>query len=67
MHNWRNRLSADTVKGAKAGATLHSLVSTARANALEPYVYLRQLFAELPKAKTAEDFESLLACNVVAE
>jgi hypothetical protein len=27
---------------------------------LEPYAYLRRLFAELPKAKTVEDFEALL-------
>jgi len=31
-----------------------------RANGLEPYAYLRRLFAELPKAKTVEDFEALL-------
>jgi hypothetical protein len=60
MHKRRNWLFADTVKGAKASATLYSLVSTARANGLEPYAYLRRLFAELPKAKTVEDFEALL-------
>ena len=53
-------LFADTVKGAKASAALYSIVSTARANGLEPYTYLRRLFAELPKAKTVEDFEALL-------
>ena len=37
-----------------------SSVATARANGLEPYAYLRQLFAELPKAKTVENFEALL-------
>jgi transposase len=56
-------LFADTVKGAKASAVLYSLVSTARANGLEPYVYLRQLCAELPKARTVEDFEALLPWN----
>ena len=56
----RNWLFADTVKGAKASAALYSIVSTARANGLEPYTYLRRLFAELPKAKTVEDFEALL-------
>ena len=50
----------DTVKGAKASAMLYSIVSTARANGLEPYAYLRRLFAELPKAKAVEDFEALL-------
>ena len=56
----RNWLFADTVKGAKASAMLYSIVSTARANGLEPYAYLRRLFAELPKAKTVEGFEALL-------
>ena len=46
------------MKGAKASAALYSIVSTARANGLEPYAYLRRLFAELPKAKTVEDFEN---------
>lgn len=59
----RNWLFADTVKGAKASAALYSIVSTARANGLEPYAYLRRLFAELPKAKTVEEFEALLPFN----
>jgi len=62
----RNWLFADTVKGAKASAALYSIVSTARANGLEPYVYLRQLFAKLPKAKTVEDFEALLPFSTAA-
>ena len=60
----RNWLFADTVKGAKASAALYSIVSTARANGLEPYAYLRRLFAELPKAKTVEDFEAMLPFNI---
>jgi transposase len=59
----RNWLFADTVKGAKASAALYSIVSTARANGLEPYAYLRRLFAELPKAKTVADFEAMLPFN----
>ncbi len=54
------------MKGAKASAALYSIVSTARANGLEPYVYLRRLFAELPKAKTVEDFEALLPFSTAA-
>jgi hypothetical protein len=56
----RNWLFADTVSGARASAHMYSLVQTARANELEPYAYLRRLCAELPKAKTVEDFEALL-------
>jgi transposase len=62
----RNWLFADTVKGAKASAALYSIVSTARTNGLEPYAYLRKLFAELPKAKCVEDFEVLLPFGTVA-
>jgi transposase len=56
----RNWLFADTVKGAKASASLYSLVQTARANELEPYAYLRRLFAQLPAAQRVEEFELLL-------
>jgi transposase len=63
MHNRNNWLFADTVSGAKASAHLYSLVQTARANELEPYAYLQRLFAQLPKAKTVEDFEVLLPFN----
>jgi transposase len=56
----RNWLFADTVKGAKASAALYSLVETAKANGLEPYAYLRQLFERLPHAKTVAEFEALL-------
>jgi len=37
-----------------------SLVQTARVNELEPYAYLRRLFAELPVAQTLEQIEALL-------
>jgi transposase len=60
----RNWLFADIVKGAKASATMYSLVSTARANGLEPHAYLRRLFAELPKAKTVADIEALLPFGI---
>jgi len=53
-------LFADTVSGARASAHLYSLVQTARANELEPYAYLRRLFAELPAARNVADIEALL-------
>jgi transposase len=56
----RNWLFADTVSGARASAHLYSLVQTARANELEPYAYLRRLFAELPAAQSVADIEALL-------
>jgi transposase len=56
----RNWLFADTVKGAKASASLYSLVQTARANEIEPYAYLCRLFEQLPAARCVADFEALL-------
>jgi transposase len=52
------------VNGAKASANLYSLVQTCRANEIEPYAYLRRLFAELPAAETVERFEALLPWNL---
>jgi transposase len=46
--------------GARASANLYSLVSTARANGLEPYAYLKHLFEQLPAADTVEKLEALL-------
>ena len=56
----KNWLFAGTVDGAKASATIYSLIETAKANKLEPYKYLRFLFEKLPFAESEEDYESLL-------
>ena len=48
------RLS-DTVHGARASANLYSLIETAKANGLEPYAYLRNVFTLLPAATTVAD------------
>ena len=65
VHNRRNWLFADTVNGAKASASLYTLVQTCRANQIEPYAYLRRLFAELPAAEPVEQFEALLPWNMI--
>lgn len=59
-------LFADTQRGARASANLYSLVTTAKANGLEPRQYLTHLYTELPKAGTAEHLEALLPWNVKA-
>jgi transposase len=41
-------LFCDTVPGARASATLYSLVETAKANDLEPHAYLSEVFTRLP-------------------
>jgi len=56
----KNWLFSTSVKGVKASANLYSLIETAKANGLEPYVYLRHVFTELPKADTVEAIEALL-------
>lgn len=56
----RNWLFSDTVGGANASANLYSLIETCKANRVDPYTYLVELFRLLPLAKTADDFEALL-------
>jgi transposase len=56
----KNWLFSDSVGGAKASATIYSIIETAKANGLEPYWYLRKLFEELPRATTLGDVTNLL-------
>jgi len=52
----KNRLFADTARGAQASANLYSLIQTARANGLEPFAYLRHVAAELPRSLRVDSF-----------
>lgn len=56
----KNWLFSGSPRGAAASATLYSLIETAKANALEPYWYLRDLFEKLPAARTTADYLALL-------
>lgn len=56
----KNWLFADTVAGAKATASLYTLVETAKANGLDPYWYLRCLFERLPMATSKADHRALI-------
>jgi len=56
----KNWLFSGSPKGAEASAALYSLIETAKANRLEPYLYLRCLFEKLPSAKTSDDYKALL-------
>jgi transposase len=60
----KNWLFANSVRGAKASALLYSLIESAKANGLDPYGYLRYIFAELPRATTVEAIEALLPNRV---
>ncbi len=56
----KNWMFSDSVAGVNASANLYSLIETAKANGLEPYAYLRQVYEQLPRAETVEAIEALL-------
>lgn len=60
----KNGLFSNSVDGAKASANLYSLVETAKANGLETYAGLKQVFTQLPAAACVEDIEKLLPGNI---
>ncbi len=62
----KNWLFSDTPAGANASAKLYSIIETAKAAGIEPYAYLRHIFAGLPQAITLADIEALLPWNVAA-
>jgi transposase len=53
-------LFADTVDGAKASATIYSLMLTCRACGVEPYEYLLHVLTELPQRALDADITDLL-------
>ena len=63
----KNWLFSDSVAGVKASANLYSLIETTKAHGLEPYAYLREVFAKLPLANTVDDIEGLLPDNIKLE
>lgn len=56
----KNWLFSGNPRGAKASATLYSLIETAKANGLEPYSYLRFLFEKLPLVNSTSEYKTLL-------
>lgn len=59
-------LFSDTQAGARASALIYSLIETAKANNVEPYLWLRHVLRALPNANTVEHFEALLPWNLKA-
>ena len=55
-NNW---LFSTSVDGAKASAILYSLAVTAKLNNKDPFEALTELFREIPKAETIDDYERL--------
>jgi transposase len=60
----KNWLFSGHPRGAEASSIFFSLIETAKANELEPYSYLRYIFARLPFAETTADYEKLLPQNI---
>jgi len=60
----KNWLFASSQAGAKASANLYGLIETAKANGLEPYAYLKQVYTLLPQAQSLLDIEALLPWNI---
>ena len=56
----KNWLFSGSPRGAEASATFFSLIETAKANALEPFAYLKFLFSEIPSAKSDAELKALL-------
>ena len=65
----KNWLFFDQPGGAKAGATLYSLIETAKANGLESYQYLLYLFDKLPGIDVDDDeqMKALLPTNLTPD
>ena len=60
----KNWLFAGSPTGAEASATFFTLIETAKANDLEPYGYLRYLFAQLPLTTDEQGYRQLLPQNI---
>jgi transposase len=65
-HNRKLSMFCYDKLGAQASANLFSLVMTARANGVEPFEYLSELFERLPSATTVEEIEALLPWNLIS-
>lgn len=62
----KNWLFSGTPDGARASATLYSLIESAKANQLEPYSYLRYLFEKIPTTSPGK-LRNLLPQNLSPE
>jgi len=51
---------AKSQAGANASANLYSPIETAKANRVNPYEYLKQVFTRLPNMTTKDDLEELM-------
>ena len=55
----KNWLFSNTPRGAKASATIYSIIETAKENGLNPFAYFTWLFEELPQLADPKDPQAL--------
>jgi transposase len=60
----KNWLFSNSVTGAKASANLYSIIETAKANQVEPFIYFQHIFTQLPLAESVRDLENLLPWKI---
>jgi hypothetical protein len=60
----KNWLFSGSPNGARASSALYSLIETAKANGLEPYRYLRYLFARIPYIENDAAYVNLLPTRI---
>lgn len=60
----KNWLFADTVDGAHTNAIMYSLVATAKANGIDPYEYLVELYTKVPNLKSSDELKALMPWNI---
>lgn len=60
----KNWLFSGSPVGASASAGWYSLIETAKANAVEPYLYLRAILSRLPDSREPEAYRSLLPWQI---
>jgi transposase len=64
----KNWMFSNTPRGAHASAGMYSLIESVKANGLDPYLYLRFLFAKFPYVcGDREELRKLLPCFVSPE
>jgi transposase len=60
----KNWVHSGSPAGAKSSCQLYSLIETARANGLDPYWYLVELYTRVPQMTDKDDWASLLPWNI---
>ena len=59
----KNWLFSNTPRGAKTSAIIYSIIETAKENGLDPFAYLKYVFAQLQKTNSKIAIDDLLPWN----